>query len=238
MARTEASLQAAAESIRSGVPGAGVAASVADVSDAGGLGAAMDEVARAAGGIDLLVNSAGILREGYFETQSDGIFREVMDVDFFGVVAASRAALPHLKVSGGAIVNIASVAGLTGVFGYTAYCSAKHALVGFTNALRLELEPQGVRVQLVCPGEFDSPMVAGIAPSRTPENRVQARTIPKLSVDQVADETVAGIASGDRMIVPGAATRLLVAAQRIAPALGDAVSRRRIAAVYRGPASR
>ncbi|MFD3427241.1 SDR family NAD(P)-dependent oxidoreductase [Nocardia fluminea] len=235
LARNEAALASAAAQITKSVPAAIVDCRVADVADRAGLEAALEFLPR---GIDVLVNSAGILREGYFETLPDSDFRDVMETNFFGTLNSIRATLPQLKQSGGRIVNIASVAGLTGVFGYTPYCAAKHALVGFTESLRFELEPQGVRVQLVCPAEFDSPMVDALDRTRTPENREHTLTIPKLGIDELADTTISDIDAGHRTIIPGTKTQLLVAAQRIAPALGNAIARRRIEAVYTDPRSR
>lgn len=232
VARTEAHLASAAADIVSAVPTAVIDYIPVDVADGSAVEAAFDELPA---GLDVLVNSAGILREGYFERLAAIDFRTVMDVNFFGAVNTIRATLPRLKRRGGRIVNIASVAGLTGVFGYTPYCASKHALVGFTDALRFELNPQGVGVQLVCPGEFDSPMVDALELTRTPENRQHTLTIPKLGIDELADATVSGIDGGHQLIIPGAKTNVLVTAQRLAPGIANAIAQQRIAAVYRGP---
>lgn len=232
VARDKARLAAAAASISDAVPSAVIDYIAVDVADSEALAAAFDNLTQ---DLDILVNSAGIIREGYFEGLSTSDFHDVMDINFFGTVNTIRATLPRLKQRRGRIVNIASVAGLTGVFGYTPYCAAKHALVGFTAALRFELEPQGVRVQLVCPGEFESPMVEDLDRTRTPENRRHTLTIPKLRIDQLADATVAGIDSGQRLVVPGAQTRVLVTAQRLVPGVANAIARQRISAVYQGP---
>ncbi|MBO0854364.1 MAG: SDR family oxidoreductase [Nocardia sp.] len=237
VARNTAKLDAARAEIGDKHPGALVETLSVDVSDQAALDAAFSELA-AAGPIDVLVNSAGILREGYFEDLTDDDFRAVMDVNLFGTINAARAVLPHLKASRGQVVNIASVAGLTGVFGYTPYCASKHALVGFTDALRYELEPQGVSVVLVCPGEFDSPMVDALDRTRTPENREHTLTIPKLSVDAIAKATIKGIDRDDRVVVPGVVTQAVVAANRLLPAVAGAVGRRAVKKVYQGPSVR
>ncbi|MEU4651450.1 SDR family oxidoreductase [Nocardia fluminea] len=232
VARDKARLATAAAELSDAVPSAVIDYIAVDVADNEALEAAFGKLPVA---VDLLVNSAGIIREGYFEKLDAADFHDVMNINFFGTVNCVRATLPRLKRQGGRIVNIASVAGLTGVFGYTSYCAAKHALVGFTDALRFELEPQGVRVQVVCPGEFDSPMVDDLDRTRTPENRRHTLTIPKLGIEDLADATVAGIDSGQRLIVPGAQTRLLVTAQRLAPSIANAIARQRISTAYRGP---
>lgn len=237
VARDRDKLDKAQAAIRAAVPSTDVRVVAADVSDGAGLEKAFAELVAETGAIDILINSAGILREGYFEKLAAADFRDIMDINFFGTLNAVRAALPHLKASKGRIVNIASVAGLTGAFGYTAYCASKHALVGFTEALRYELEPQGVRVHLVCPAEFDSPMVDALDRTRTPENREHTLTIPKLPVGQIAAELIDGVNADHARIVPGRLTRVIVGAQRLAPTVVGAVARRRIARVYRGPGS-
>lgn len=237
VARSAAKLASAADAVRAGAPGANVNVVSADVGNLDALETTFATVAAQRGGIGVLINSAGILREGYFEKLAESDFRDVMDVNVFGTVNAIRAALPHLKASGGRVVNIASMAGLSGCFGYTSYCASKHALVGFTNSLRFELEPQGILVHLVCPGEFDSPMVDELDKTRTPENREHVLAIPKLSVEEIATETVAGMAAGRPMIIPGRKTRLVAASMRYLPWVGNALVQRRIKAVYRGPGS-
>src|SRR5262249_18529207 len=97
-----------------------------DVSDFDATCAVIDDVTSEGQLIDVVINSAGILREGYFETMKSEDFESIMDIDFFGVLNVSRACLPHLKTSRGRLVNVGSMAGLVGVFGETAYCAAKH----------------------------------------------------------------------------------------------------------------
>ncbi len=228
VARDPRKLQQAADELHRRRPGASVAIESVDVRDEEATGACMQRIAARCGRIDMLVNSAGILREGRFDQLPMADFRDVMEVNYFGLLAATRAALPYLEASRGRLVNIASVAGLTGVFGYTAYCSSKHALVGLTESLRFELAPRGIRVHLVCPGEFDSPMVDALDRARTPENRAHALTIPKASVESIAEATLAGIRAGRFVIVPGLTTRLTVFSIRHFPALTRALGDRTI----------
>ena len=117
---------------------------------------------------------------------------------------------PYLKKSHGRLVNISSVAGLTGVFGYTPYCSSKHALVGLTESLRYELKPQGITVHLVCPPEFESPLVDDLETYRSPENRAHTLMIPKMKLETVVKETLKGIEKNRFKIIPGWQTRMMV----------------------------
>ncbi len=231
VARRAAPLEEAAARLQARYPAGAVYASPADVTDPLQLTELFDRLAADGRDIDLLVNSAGILREGYFETLDPSDFTDVMAVNFHGTVDTIRAALPSLLHQGGRIVNVASVAGLMGVFGYTSYAAAKHALVGFTDSLRYELEPQGVLVHLVCPGEFDSPMVEALEHDRTPENRAHTLTIPRTTTAAVARDLVRGLERGQRRIIPGRQATLAVLGQRLAPAIGNAVAKRRIAGV-------
>lgn len=207
----------------------------ADVRDSAALSAAFTTIAERLGGIDMLINSAGILREGYFESLSEETFRSVVEVNLVGPVNVTRAALPHLRAARGAIVNVASVGGLQGVFGYSAYNASKYGLVGFSEALRVELRPQGVRVHVVCPPEFDSPMIDVLDTVRTPENRAHTLTIPKHNVETIAQEALAGVRRGRFLIVTGRRARAAVLVGRLVPQLTRAVGDWRVSRVYVGP---
>lgn len=234
IARDRDRLERAAQELRAQPGGATVRIESLDIRDEAAVQACMQRIADADGRIDMLVNSAGILREGRIESLPLKDFRDVMEINFFGLLIATRAALAYLKASHGRLVNIASVAGLTGVFGYTPYCSSKHALVGLTESLRYEVAPMGITVHLVCPGEFDSPMTDELDASRTPENRAHTQTIPKASVESIALATLAGIRSDRFFIVPGGMTRSVAFAARHFPALTRALGDRTISRVQRG----
>jgi 3-dehydrosphinganine reductase len=233
IARDPHKLEHAAQKLHARHRGAHVDVESLDVRDEAAAQACMQRIADAHGRIDLLINNAGILREGHFEKLPLRDFRDVMEVNYFGLLIVTRAALPHLRASRGRLVNIASMAGLTGVFGLTPYCASKHALVGLTESLRYELRPTGIKVHLVCPGEFDSPMVDELDRYRTPENRAHSLTIPKASAAAIADATMAGIRADRFLIVPGAATGLAVFAIRHFPALMRAFGDRTIRRVQR-----
>jgi 3-dehydrosphinganine reductase len=244
LARDERKLENAAAELRASKPGAIVHATAADVQDAAALAQTFATLANSLGGIDVLVNSAGIMREGYFEKVPLGAHREVMDINYFGTLNAIQAALPYLKkaarprLQGAAqsrIVNIASMAGLTGVFGYTAYCAAKHALVGLSESLRYELAPQGITVQLVCPGEFDSPLVDALEKTRTPENREHTLTIPKVGVDVIVQTVLRGMDGNRFRIVPGRLAQLSAFGLQHFPGISRAVGDARVRKVYVGP---
>ncbi|BAM91521.1 short-chain dehydrogenase/reductase SDR [Bradyrhizobium oligotrophicum S58] len=177
----------------------------------------------------MVFNNAGVMREGRFETLTDDDFRAVMQTNFFGAVNVTRAALPHLGATGGRLINIASVAGLAGIFGFTAYGSAKHALVGFTECLHYELPRQGIKVHLVCPAEFETPMVAELDSYRTPENRRHTLAIPRTPLDIVVADTLRGIQRDRYFIVPGGRARLAVLGLRLFPSIARQLGARIVA---------
>lgn len=232
VARDPGKLEVAVQSILTKTPGAQVQGCSIDVTDPS-ASESLRQVVGEIGGLDLLINSAGILREGYFEELSEKDFHDTLQINFFGTVNTIRALLPEIKHSRGQIVNIASIAGLTGVFGYSAYCSSKHALMGFTESLQFELAASGVQVQIVCPPEFDSPMVDALDQNRTPENKAHAQTIPKLTVDHCADEILKGMNSKRYKIIPGAQSKLVAFGIQHFPGLSRWVGAKKIGQVQK-----
>ncbi|NTE65527.1 SDR family oxidoreductase [Agrobacterium tumefaciens] len=111
------------------------------------------------GGIDILVNAAGVWLEGPSEEVEEQGWDRVFDVNLKGAFFVTSAALPHLVRSRGAVVNIASDAGLVGNNGAAVYCASKGGLVLLTKALALEYAPQGVRFNAVCPADVATPML-------------------------------------------------------------------------------
>jgi 3-dehydrosphinganine reductase len=207
-----------------------------DVSDYAATEKTLNTIADTFGLPDILINCAGILREGYFEKLPLSTFREIMDINYFGVLNCTKAMIPFFKQKGrGRIVNISSLGGKIGVFGHSAYCSSKFAVVGLTDTLRAELKPQNIKVHLVCPSEFESPMLDEENTYRTPENRVVAQTVPVLSLDVVADEVMRGMQKDRYLIIPGFIARFLEMTGRWFPSIGRAIVDFQINRVYKGP---
>jgi 3-dehydrosphinganine reductase len=236
IARDAVKLDSAVASLRAIRHDAKVLSAAIDVQNADALALTFTRLAQEIGGIDILVNSAGVLREGYFDTLPASAHREVMAINYFGALNAIHAALPHLKrAKNPRIINIASIAGLTGVFGYSAYCASKHALVGLSEVLRYELAPQGIAVQLVCPPEFDSPMVDALDRSRTPENRVHTLTISKVKVDVIVADVLKAMDGQQFLVVPGLLARLTSIGLRHFPRISRLVGDAQIRKNYIGP---
>ncbi len=107
--------------------------------------------------LDLLVNNAGIGGPTPIRSPDTGRWAEVVQTNLTGVFYVTHALLPLVK-EGGSILAISSVLGRFGVPGYTAYCASKHGVIGFVRALALELAPQKIRVNAICPGWTDTRM--------------------------------------------------------------------------------
>ncbi|QCK86492.1 SDR family oxidoreductase [Phreatobacter aquaticus] len=155
LGRTAASLDKAVSS------GAAAHAIVADVTDALALEAAIRAV-EAAGPLDILVNNAGHAETAPIRKMDRALFDRMIALNLTSVFDGIRLALPGMLARGqGRIVSIASTAGLTGYPYVSAYCAAKHGVVGLTRALAREVATSGVTINCVCPGFTETDLVAG-----------------------------------------------------------------------------
>ncbi|MBI2312106.1 MAG: SDR family oxidoreductase [Betaproteobacteria bacterium] len=137
-----------------------VQARVADVTDAASVSAAFARAWERFGAVDILVNNAGAARSAPFVKTDIELWLEMLTVNLTGVYLCCREALPSMVERGyGRIVNIASTAGLTGYAYTSAYCAAKHGVVGLTRSLALELAKSSVTVNAVCPGYTETDML-------------------------------------------------------------------------------
>lgn len=128
----------------------------------------IDAVIAKHGKIDILLNNAGYGKFQYFTDMTVESFEQMMDTNYMGVVRCSKAVIPHmLKQGSGHIVNIASMAGKISSTKSTSYSATKHAVLGFTNALRMELREQGIHVSAINPGPIDTPFFSLADPSGT-----------------------------------------------------------------------
>ncbi len=132
----------------------------ADVTDDAGVRAAVGQAIQTLGGLDVLVNNAGIGAQGGVEDNGDDEWHRVLDVNVLGLVRVTRAALPALRASGrAAIVNICSIAATAGLPNRALYSASKGAVLTLTLAMAADLLPEGIRVNAVNPGTADTPWV-------------------------------------------------------------------------------
>jgi 3-oxoacyl-[acyl-carrier protein] reductase len=139
--------------------GRAVTGEQADVRDSAACAAAVERLAERAGRIDVLVNNAGVIRDGLLAMLSDDDVETVLDTNVGGVFNVTRAVAPHMIAKrSGAIVNLSSISGQKGGRGQTNYAASKGAVDAFTRALAVELAPRKVRVNAVAPGVIETEM--------------------------------------------------------------------------------
>lgn len=204
-----------------------------DVTDSASINTAVASITESFGRIDVLVNNAGFAAGGFVEEVSMEEWRRQMETNFFGLVAVTKAVLPMMrKQSEGLIINISSVSGLSGFPGYGPYAASKWAVEGFSESLRQEMTPFGVRVVLVEPGSFRTPIwEKGIGGLQTSEaspyrqkleevlnySRRTARTAP--DPRQVADliGRITGISAPKLRYPVGKGSRILILGKTLLP---------------------
>jgi NAD(P)-dependent dehydrogenase (short-subunit alcohol dehydrogenase family) len=222
---------AAVESLRSELEASGRAclAVPGDVTDAGSCQAAVARAVERFGSLDVLVNNAGISHRSAFAATGPGVIRRVMEVNFFGAVNCTAAALPHLVERRGLIVAISSVAGFTPLIARTGYAASKHAMHGFFESLRSEVEPQGVDVMMVCPSfaatHIDRNALGG---DGGPVRHAQVTLGRPLSPEAVAEAVFGGASKGKRLVLVGRTARLAWWLSRFAPRLYERTMSRRL----------
>lgn len=145
---------------------------IGDVSDSAFCRRAVEMTLKRHGRLDILVNCAGIIFRADAQDTSDENWRRVMAVNVDGVFFMSRAAIGQMKKQGGGvIVNFGSIWGGVGAAGVAAYCASKGAVHNLTRAMALDHARDGIRINAVCPGEVNTPMLASGRPSPpTPED--------------------------------------------------------------------
>ena len=203
----------------------------ADVTRRADVRDAVDRALAHFGRIDVLINSAGIAIPDRVETMPPEDLERMMSVNLMGTLHTMQAVLPAMRAAGaGSIVNIASLAGRRGMPPLGAYCATKFAVVGLTEALRVELYGTGIRLSLVMPGVIDTPMVHGASSSPSPAAATSAEplkllpdSIPAMPPQWVTWAVIAAVVLGltEVDVPPGAVVMEKIAA--LFPSFTDAV---------------
>ncbi|AAS03891.1 SDR family oxidoreductase [Mycobacterium avium] len=142
-----------------------------DVTDPHSFSDFLDEVERQLGPIDVLVNNAGIMPLGRVVDESDAVTRRILDINVYGVILGSKLALARMIPRGrGHVINVASLAGETYLAGAATYCASKHAVVGFTDAARIEYRRSGVTFSVVKPTFVNTELIAGTSGAKGVRN--------------------------------------------------------------------
>lgn len=183
-------------------------ASVTDVSDSSQVHGAVEAFIGQFGGVDILINNAGIFRDQVIWKMTDDQWRDVIDVDLTGAFNCARAVAPVMRnAKWGAIVNISSINGLRGKFGQTNYSAAKAGLIGLTKALAKELARDNVTVNAVAPGLIDTPATSSL-PNEAREQAVSEILLGRIGSPQDVADAVTFLCSDKARFVTGQTIRV------------------------------
>jgi short-subunit dehydrogenase len=190
-----------------------------DVTDPAQRAGLVEQALAHLGGIDILINNAGVGALGFFEGADEARLRRIMEVNFFAATELTRLALPQLRRGRNPmIVNVGSVLGRRGIPGMVEYCASKFALAGWSEGLRAELAREGVHVLLVSPGgietEFDAHMIEQRA-------RLSWRNRRRMSADRCALHIVRAMRAGRNEVVVTTSGKLMLLVNRLSPRLLD-----------------
>ena len=219
-ARGEVGLRSLVEEIRAA--GGTACAEVADVTDPAQVQRVAERAVTEYGRLDTWVHAAGVLLVAPFEETTPEEFRRVVDVNLMGQVYGAKAALPHLKRQGGALIHISSMGARRGVPLQTAYCASKHGIDGFLETLRMEVEREDLPVSVtnVMPATINTPLFdqartkIGVKPVAPP---------PIYQPEIVVDAVLYAAQHPVRDLVVGGSAKALILAEKLAPRLVDAL---------------
>ena len=190
--------------------------------------AALAHVEETWGGLDVLVNNAGVAGGGRLDVATHDEWQWIFDINLFGMVRGLRTFVPMLKQQGsGAIVNVASLAGLVHPAGMASYNAVKAAVVALTETAGHELAAHGVTAHAVCPGFFRTNLMDSLQGADSALGQVMSRLVTDspISAESVAAAVLAGLDAGDELIVPDEPARGAVALKQTDRASYDAVMR-------------
>lgn len=190
-----------------------------DIADPAHRQKLVDAAVEQLGGIDIVINNAGIGAIGDFDEASPERLRRVMDVDFFGATELTRLALPHLaRGNEPAVCVVSSVLAHRAVPGKSEYCAAKFALRGWSESLRVELSPKGIDVVSISPSTTDSEFFDSLVDT---DPKKKSKSFGKQSAERVASKVLGALRKRKRDMVLSAGGNALVWLGRLAPRLTD-----------------
>jgi NAD(P)-dependent dehydrogenase (short-subunit alcohol dehydrogenase family) len=223
----EAGVKAAAGKLKdAGIDAVGIRC---DVVDEAQCTSAIDKIIELYGGIDILVNNAGITQRSAFVDTKISVYRKVMDVNFYGSLNCTRAAIDTLIDRKGSIIVIESLAGLTPLLGRTGYCASKHALHGFFTTLRSELRGKGVHIMLVCPGFVNTNLqTRALGGDGRVTAHPQSVVGKPTSADKVAEAIYKGALNKRHLLVLTPVGKLAYWISRLAPVLYERLMVRQV----------
>jgi NAD(P)-dependent dehydrogenase (short-subunit alcohol dehydrogenase family)/catechol 2,3-dioxygenase-like lactoylglutathione lyase family enzyme len=187
-----------------------------DVADDAAVDRAVDRAMSMMPTLDLVIHSAGIQIAKPFEELTPEEYRRVIDVNLIGSRNVAAALLPRLE-PGARFAFISSLGGLIPNYSYAAYAASKYGVIGLAGTLRLEYEPRGIHISVICPPEVDTPMVIDERRTMHPANKALKELAGRLSVETAARRILYGLARGDFLVIPGGRARFAYALERFLP---------------------
>ncbi|MFP5430977.1 MAG: SDR family oxidoreductase [Gammaproteobacteria bacterium] len=192
-----------------------------DMADTDGMAHKVEAVLTACGRIDVLVNNAGISQRSLVKDTDLSVDRRIMEIDFFGPVALTKAVLPHMLARGsGQLAVVSSVVGLVATPYRSAYAAAKHAIAGFYDALRAETFDSGIRVSVIYPGFVKSNVsLSALTGSGEAHGQVDEQQVTAMPADEFARQAVTALAREENRIIIAGKEKLAVWLGRLSPDL-------------------
>lgn len=179
-----------------------------DVTSSDSVANCINQIVADHGGLDIIVNNAGIMFEEDIETHSETSWQKMLDVNLTGPFLVTKAAVPHLKASKGAIVNVGSIEGFSCNPGHAAYAATKAGVHGLTGALAVDLGPFGIRANAVAPGWIDTELNSNFVERHPDRDEVERQLAELHPVGHIGNPTDVGdvvvwLASDESRFVTG-----------------------------------
>lgn len=190
-----------------------------DVSDNSSVKEKLYQAIESFGEPDVLINCAGLAIPRHFEDIQYDQFEFIMKTNLHGVWNMTHALIPYLKERKGYVVNVSSIAGFIGVFGYTDYCASKFAIIGLSEALRSEYDRFGVKISVLCPPDTDTPAFEEENKTKPEETKAISENAKLMQPETVAKALINGMKKEQFMIIPGFDGKLAYTVKRAAPGL-------------------
>jgi len=185
-------------------PGQRLGGMSVDVSDHDAVQAAAPKVLEALGGLDILINNAGVAYVTQIEGATPDEYRRMMDINYFGTTWTTLSFLPHFQAQrSGTIAAVSSTLGMMGLYGYSAYAASKFAITGFMDCLRQDMLKYGVQVSVLFPADTDTPQLAEENKIKPAETKALAGNVTMATPEYVSKVFLSKLAAGRYHIAPG-----------------------------------
>ncbi len=204
-----------------------------DISDEEAVGKIMEESVESFGVPDILINCAGRSYPHYFENITYQQFDETMKINLYGIWNVVSVLFPFMQKSGGHIINVSSLAGFIGVFGFTDYAASKFAVIGFSEALRSEGKQYGIKVSVLCPADTDTPAFEVENKTKPPETAAVSEAASLFKPEDISKAVLKKIDSDTFLIMPRFMPKMTYYLKRFFPGMVEWVMDRIIQKVQK-----